>query len=103
MPGLGQEALSRAGAIVQPGGTIQTFLIFLMSLSSSLGAVVWVDWTRSWSLSRDAICSRNTGQLSCAAVAAGTTWWQGPATPLRAGGTAAQAAPAMGARPAGRP
>lgn len=37
-----------------PGG--QTFLIFLMSLSSSLGALLCTDWMRSWSLSREAIC-----------------------------------------------
>lgn len=33
----------------------QTFLIFLMSLSSSLGVTVWVAWMRSLSFSRDAI------------------------------------------------
>lgn len=55
--GGGQEALccSRLG--------VQTFLIFLMSLSSSLGVtVVWVDWILWLSLSRDAIFERNTDQ-----------------------------------------
>lgn len=44
------------------GGLLQTFLIFLMSLSSSLGVTVWVDWMRSLSLSRDAICNRRRWQ-----------------------------------------
>lgn len=56
-------SLQRAGAVVQSRTMVQTFLIFLMSLSSSLGVTVWVDWMRSLSLSRDAICDRNTGQL----------------------------------------
>lgn len=55
--------LWRAGAGVPPRVTARTFLIFLMSLSSSLGGTVWVDWMRSLSLSRDAICKRNAGQL----------------------------------------
>lgn len=46
-------ALSLSPRVPQPG---QTFLIFLMSLSSSLGALLCTDWMRSWSLSREAIC-----------------------------------------------
>lgn len=68
-----------AGAVVQPRMMVQTFLIFLMSLSSSLGVTVWVDWMRSLSLSRDAICDRNTGQLHRGEPAAGTAWWGCPA------------------------
>lgn len=46
-------ALSLSPWVPQLG---QTFLIFLMSLSSSLGALLCTDWMRSWSLSREAIC-----------------------------------------------
>lgn len=61
------------GQICQPREMVQTFLIFLMSLSSSLGVTVWVDWMRSLSLSRDAICNGNTGQLQ---GPSGTSWWK---------------------------
>lgn len=59
-PGAGGQ---EAGAGVQPRGMGQTFLIFLMSLSSSIGVTVCVDWIRSLFLSRDAICNGNTAQL----------------------------------------
>lgn len=55
MPG---GALKRTGAALPAPRDVQTFLIFLMSLSSSLGVTGWVDWMRSLSLSRDAICNR---------------------------------------------
>lgn len=56
-------AIPGGTVLTVPGGPLgwllQTFLIFLMSLSSSLGVTVCVDWMRSLSLSSDAICKRH--------------------------------------------